>query len=88
MERFKNRPRLPDLGGARFLADLVDYAPTSTMAGHFAGMVIEAAKRRDLAMMATDIAARARAAQNPPTTSSGRPRPHCWRCTPQAARPS
>jgi replicative DNA helicase len=64
-ERFRTDPRLPDLGGARFLADLVDYAPTSTMAGHFAGMVTEAAKRRDLAMMATDIAARARAAQEP-----------------------
>lgn len=65
VERFKSDSRFIELGGLGFLADLVDHAPPASMAAHFAGLVVESAQRRELALMATDVAARARGGQEP-----------------------
>jgi replicative DNA helicase len=60
MERFKSDGRFVELGGLKFLVDLVDYAPPPNMAAHYAAMVIEVAQRRALNAMGADIGARAR----------------------------
>lgn len=58
-ERFANDPAFQELGGLRYLADLVDRAPNPATAPDFARVVTETAKRRELIRIAGDVSQRA-----------------------------
>lgn len=58
--RFAEDEAFKDLGGAGFLADLVDKAPPSSMAAHFGRLVAESAQRRALLTLADNITMAAR----------------------------
>jgi replicative DNA helicase len=53
-----------DLGGQRFLADLLDAAPTTNMAEHFARIIVEAAQKRALLRLAGDIQTAAKSGES------------------------
>ena len=56
MERFRNDPAFEDLGGLRYLADLVDRAPPAANAADYARVVYDLALRRELIRIGGDIA--------------------------------
>jgi replicative DNA helicase len=68
-EEFKLDPAFEELGGLRYLADLVDRAPPAANAADYARAVYELAVRRDLIRIGGDIAV---AAQAPDTDTSAR----------------
>jgi replicative DNA helicase len=61
-EQFARDPAFEDLGGLRYLANLVDRAPPSTHAPDYARAVYDLALRRDLIRIGQDIAAGAQTA--------------------------
>jgi replicative DNA helicase len=67
MERFKHDPAFAELGGLRYLADLVDRAPPAANAADYGRLVYDLALRRDLIRIGGDIAA---AAQGDPERSA------------------
>jgi replicative DNA helicase len=67
MERFKHDPAFQELGGLRYLADLVDRAPPAANAADYGRLVYDLALRRDLIRIGGDIAA---AAQGDPERSA------------------
>jgi replicative DNA helicase len=56
MERFKRDPAFEELGGLRYLADLVDRAPPAANAADYARVVFDLALRRELIRIGGDIA--------------------------------
>jgi replicative DNA helicase len=56
MERFKHDPAFQELGGLRYLADLVDRAPPAANAPEYGRLVYDLALRRDLIRIGGDIA--------------------------------
>lgn len=60
MEFFRIDAAFAELGGLRYLADLVDKAPPPSSAGHFAGVLQDLARRRDVISICANIAERAR----------------------------
>jgi replicative DNA helicase len=56
MERFKNDPAFQELGGLRYLADLVDRAPPAANAPEYGRLVYDLALRRDLIRIGGEIA--------------------------------
>jgi replicative DNA helicase len=59
MERFKRDPAFEELGGLRYLADLVDRAPPAANAADYGRLVYDLALRRDLIRIGGEIAAAA-----------------------------
>jgi replicative DNA helicase len=59
MERFRRDPAFDELGGVRYLADLVDRAPPAANAADYARVIHDLALRRDLIRIGGDIAATA-----------------------------
>ena len=59
MERFKHDPAFNELGGLRYLADLVDRAPPAANAPDYGRLVYDLALRRDLIRIGGEIAAAA-----------------------------
>ena len=59
MERFKHDPAFNELGGLRYLADLVDRAPPAANAPEYARLVYDLAMRRELIRIGGEIAANA-----------------------------
>ena len=57
LERFKRDPAFEELGGIRYLADLVDRAPPAANAAEYARVVYDLALRRELIRIGGDIAA-------------------------------
>src|SRR5690606_31786001 len=55
MERFKQDPAFTELGGLRYLADLVDRAPPAANAPDYARLVYDLALRRDLIRIGGEI---------------------------------
>jgi replicative DNA helicase len=60
-EQFQKDPAFEDLGGIRYLADMVDRAPPAANAGDYARVIYDLAIRRDLIRIGGEIAAIARA---------------------------
>jgi len=58
-DEFKKDPAFEELGGLRYLADLVDRAPPAANVGDYARAVFDLALRRDLIRIGGDIAAAA-----------------------------
>jgi replicative DNA helicase len=56
-EQFHRDPAFEDLGGVRYLADLVDRAPPAANAADYARVIHDLALRRDLIRIGGDIAA-------------------------------
>ncbi|HWA61795.1 MAG TPA: replicative DNA helicase [Caulobacteraceae bacterium] len=56
-QQFKNDPAFEELGGVRYLADLVDRAPPAANAADYAREVYDLALRRELIRIGGDIAA-------------------------------
>src|SRR6201994_1211867 len=56
LERFKRDPAFEELGGIRYLADLVDRAPPAANAAEYARAIYDLALRRDLIRIGGDIA--------------------------------
>jgi len=56
MERFKRDPAFEELGGLRYLADLVDRAPPAANAFDYARVIYDLALRRDLIRIGGEIA--------------------------------
>src|SRR6185312_4529039 len=56
MERFKLDPAFQELGGLRYLADLVDRAPPAANAADYGRLVYDLALRRDLIRIGGEIA--------------------------------
>jgi replicative DNA helicase len=56
MERFKRDPAFEELGGLRYLADLVDRAPPAANASDYARVIYDLAIRRDLIRIGGEIA--------------------------------
>jgi replicative DNA helicase len=56
MERFKHDPAFQELGGLRYLADLVDRAPPAANAPDYGRLVYDLALRRDLIRIGGEIA--------------------------------
>ncbi len=56
MERFKHDPAFQELGGLRYLADLVDRAPPAANAMDYGRMVYDLALRRDLIRIGGEMA--------------------------------
>jgi replicative DNA helicase len=56
MERFKRDPAFEELGGLRYLADLVDRAPPAANAPDYGRVVYDLALRRDLIRIGGEIA--------------------------------
>ena len=56
MERFKQDPAFQELGGLRYLADLVDRAPPAANAADYGRLVYDLALRRDLIRIGGEIA--------------------------------
>jgi replicative DNA helicase len=59
-EQFQRDPAFEQLGGVRYLADMVDRAPPAANAADYARVVYDLALRRDLIRIGGDIAAGAR----------------------------
>lgn len=59
-EKLSRHPAYTELGGIRFLADLVDRAPPSVSAGEYARVIRDLATRRELVRVGEEIAGRAR----------------------------
>ena len=59
MERFKHDPAFNELGGLRYLADLVDRAPPAANAPDYGRLVFDLALRRDLIRIGGEMAAAA-----------------------------
>jgi replicative DNA helicase len=59
MERFRRDPAFEELGGLRYLADLVDRAPPAANAPEYGRLVYDLAIRRELIRIGGDIAASA-----------------------------
>jgi replicative DNA helicase len=59
MERFRRDPAFEELGGVRYLADLVDRAPPAANAAEYARLIFDLALRRDLIRIGGDIAVNA-----------------------------
>jgi replicative DNA helicase len=59
LERFRRDPAFEELGGIRYLADLVDRAPPAANAAEYARVIYDLALRRDLIRIGGDIAATA-----------------------------
>lgn len=57
---FREDPAFQELGGIRYLADLVDRAPPASEAPHYAGLVHAMATRRELIRIGDEIGRRAR----------------------------
>ncbi|MDP3174822.1 MAG: replicative DNA helicase [Phenylobacterium sp.] len=57
VEQFSRDPAFEEMGGVRYLADLVDRAPPSANAPDYARVVYDAALRRDLIRIGGEIAA-------------------------------
>jgi replicative DNA helicase len=60
-ERFKTDPAFTDLGGLRYLADLVDRAPPAAHAPDFGRLVFELALRRELIRVGGELSTEAQA---------------------------
>ncbi len=60
-EQFQRDPAFEELGGVRYLADLVDRAPPAAHAADYARVIYDLALRRDLIRIGGDIAAAAQA---------------------------
>jgi replicative DNA helicase len=60
-EQFQPDPAFAELGGIRYLADMVDRAPPSANAGDYARVIYDLALRRDLIRIGGEIAAAAQA---------------------------
>jgi replicative DNA helicase len=58
-DEFKNDPAFQELGGLRYLADLVDRAPPAANAGDYARVIFDLSLRRELIRIGGDIAAAA-----------------------------
>jgi replicative DNA helicase len=56
MERFRRDPAFEELGGVRYLADLVDRAPPAANAAEYARLIYDLALRRELIRIGGDIA--------------------------------
>jgi replicative DNA helicase len=56
MERFRRDPAFEDLGGLRYLADLVDRAPPAANAADYARIVYDLALRREVLRISGDMA--------------------------------
>jgi replicative DNA helicase len=61
VERFRRDPGFEELGGLRYLADLVDRAPPAANAADYARVIHDLALRRELIRLGGDIAAQANA---------------------------
>jgi replicative DNA helicase len=59
LERFRRDPAFEELGGIRYLADLVDRAPPAANAAEYGRVIYDLALRRDLIRIGGDIAANA-----------------------------
>ena len=59
MERFRRDPAFEDLGGLRYLADLVDRAPPAANAPDYGRLIYDLAIRRELIRVGGEIAAAA-----------------------------
>src|SRR6478609_8611108 len=59
MERFRRDPAFEDLGGVRYLADLVDRAPPAANAPDYARVIHDLALRRDLIRIGGELSASA-----------------------------
>lgn len=59
MERFKADPAFNELGGLRYLADLVDRAPPAANAADYGRVIYDLALRRELIRLGGEIAAEA-----------------------------
>jgi replicative DNA helicase len=59
MERFRRDPAFEELGGLRYLADLVDRAPPAANAPDYARVIYDLALRRDLIRIGGEISATA-----------------------------
>jgi replicative DNA helicase len=60
-DQFQRDPAFEDLGGIRYLADMVDRAPPAANAPDYARVIYDLALRRDLIRIGGDIAAAAQA---------------------------
>ncbi len=60
-EQFQRDPAFDELGGIRYLADLVDRAPPAANAGDYARVIYDLALRRDLIRIGGEIALAAQA---------------------------
>src|ERR1700722_6185561 len=56
IDRFKHDPAFEELGGLRYLADLVDRAPPAANAADYGGLVYDLALKRDLIRIGGEIA--------------------------------
>ena len=56
MERFRRDPAFEDLGGLRYLADLVDRAPPAANAADYARIVYDLALRREVLRISGEMA--------------------------------
>jgi replicative DNA helicase len=56
MERFRRDPAFEDLGGLRYLADLVDRAPPGANAGEYARVIYDLALRREVIRISGEMA--------------------------------
>ena len=63
MERFKHDPAFQELGGLRYLADLVDRAPPAANAADYGRLVYDLALRRDLIRIGGEMAVAAQSDQ-------------------------
>src|SRR5882757_2813255 len=63
MERFKRDPAFDELGGLRYLADLVDRAPPAANAPDYARVIYDLALRRELIRIGGEIAVAAQTDQ-------------------------
>ncbi|HEY9218169.1 MAG TPA: DnaB-like helicase N-terminal domain-containing protein, partial [Phenylobacterium sp.] len=61
-EQFARDPAFEELGGVRYLADLVDRAPPAANAADYTRVIYDAALRRDLIRIGGDIATTAQSA--------------------------
>src|SRR6201996_3350873 len=61
MERFRRDPAFEDLGGLRYLADLVDRAPPAANAPDYARVIYDLALRREVLRIGGEIAVNATA---------------------------
>lgn len=59
-DEFKHDPAFEELGGVRYLADLVDRAPPAANTGDYARVIYDLALRRDLIRIGGDIQTQAR----------------------------
>jgi replicative DNA helicase len=59
LERFRRDPAFEELGGVRYLADLVDHAPPGANAGEYARVIYDLALRRELIRIGGEIAVNA-----------------------------